>query len=58
MRSLDGIFSRTEPKGDQGNTVDYCLIDDELPTESGAESISDSRTNAVTSGIQFNIFSF
>ena len=54
MRSLEGLFSHTENVGDQGKTVEDSLTNDDLPTESGAESITDSKIDdAITSGLHF-----
>ncbi|CAK9316825.1 unnamed protein product [Citrullus colocynthis] len=50
LRSLEGVCSRTENASDQGKTVEVSLTNDDLPTESGAESIPVSKIDdAVTS---------
>lgn len=54
LRSLEGIFSHTENVGDRGKTVEDSLPNDDLPTESRAESIADSKIDdTITSGMQF-----
>lgn len=54
LRSLEGVCSHTENVSDQGKTVEVSLTNDDLPTESGAESIPVSKIDdAVTSGMQF-----
>lgn len=54
LRSLEGVFSRMENESDQGKTVEDSLTNHDLLTESGAESIPDSKVyDAVTSGILF-----
>ncbi|KAG6601326.1 hypothetical protein SDJN03_06559, partial [Cucurbita argyrosperma subsp. sororia] len=50
LRSLEGVFSRMENESDQGKTVEDSLTNHDLPTESGAESMPDSKVyDAVTS---------
>ncbi|XP_038891423.1 uncharacterized protein LOC120080842 [Benincasa hispida] len=50
LRSLEGVFSRMENVSDEGKTVEDTLTNDDLPIESGAESIPDSKIDdSVTS---------